>query len=414
MRAARICIYVQHLVGGGHLVRMRALADALAHAGHAVTLICGGEAHASRAPALRYAICQLPPVHAKPDNLAQLLDAAQHPLSDSAKAARAAQLCDAIADAAPQALIIETFPFGRRMMRFELLPLMHQVEAMRSRPLMVCSVRDVLQLRTLVRARQTVREINQWFDGVVVHADPTMMRLSETFAYADQLRDKIFYSGYLHNPPRACANDVVANDINKGINSDINSDTNNNDTNDAPRRDARNEVIVSAGFGAVGLNLLRVAVAAKPLGALRDCHWRILASRRIADADFIRLQQSAGDGVTVERTRDDFAARLGKCRASISQAGYNTTLDVVAANCPAVFVPYAHHFETEQSHRAEKFAALGRAVVVAEAELTPTRLADAVARAAQLDWSHLPPLDLRGATRTANWIEQQLQQRANR
>ncbi|MGR3913189.1 MAG: hypothetical protein OD918_01455 [Gammaproteobacteria bacterium] len=38
----RIHVYVQHLLGGGHLVRMQTLAAALARGGHRVTLISGG------------------------------------------------------------------------------------------------------------------------------------------------------------------------------------------------------------------------------------------------------------------------------------------------------------------------------------------------------------------------------------
>ena len=43
--------------------------------------------------------------------------------------------------------MIEAFPFGRRQMRFELLPLLDAIAAMTPKPLLVTSVRDILQER---------------------------------------------------------------------------------------------------------------------------------------------------------------------------------------------------------------------------------------------------------------------------
>jgi predicted glycosyltransferase len=40
--------------------------------------------------------------------------------------------------------VIELFPFGRRQMRFELLPLLEAARARSPRPWIISSVRDVL------------------------------------------------------------------------------------------------------------------------------------------------------------------------------------------------------------------------------------------------------------------------------
>ncbi len=81
----------------------------------------------------------------------------------------------------------------------------------------------------------------------------------------------------------------------------------------------------------------------------------------------------------MEPNRPDFRALLGHAALSVSQAGYNTALDVLAAGVRAIFVPFAAHDETEQTDRARALAARGLATVIAEHELTAERLAATVA-----------------------------------
>jgi predicted glycosyltransferase len=105
----------------------------------------------------------------------------------------------------------------------------------------------------------------------------------------------------------------------------------------------------------------------------------------------------------VERNRPDFRDLLAGAAVSVSQAGYNTMLDVLAARVPAVLVPFADGNQSEQTFRAARLAAMGFAVALPEAELTPTRLLDAVHRALTLP----PPettFDLRGAETSAGFV----------
>lgn len=382
MPGLRIHIYVQHLLGGGHLVRMKVVAAALAGAGHRVTLIAGGMAGGR--PDAAYRLLQLPAVKTAPGDFGVLLDRGGAPVGDDFKARRAAQLLQWVADGAPQALLVESFPFGRRALRFELVPLMKAVAAMKPRPLTLCSVRDILQTRSGERDRRTVAEVNAWFDHVLVHADPAVANLAETFPLAGQLHGKVFYTHYVYG---AAAQPGAP----------------------APGRDA---VVVSAGGGAVGFKLLQTALLARPLSRLKDRAWHLLVGRNASAAEFHALAAQAEAGITVQWSRPDFAGMLAACAVSVSQAGYNTVLDTVAANCRAVLVPYSRHGETEQQRRAEKFAEQGRAVVVREQDLGPARLAEAVDRAARLDLSDCRPPRMDGAAQTVRFIERQLLQRA--
>ena len=95
---------------------------------------------------------------------------------------------------------------------------------------------------------------------------------------------------------------------------------------------------------------------------------------------------------------------LAAARLSISQAGYNTTLEVLAAGTPAVVVPFAAGSETEQTLRARLLEERRRLVVVEEAGLTPRRLADGIARALALPPPPPLPLRLDGAAETARQL----------
>lgn len=384
MKALRIHIYVQHLLGSGHLVRMKTLASALAKAGHQVTLISGSMPLAKVPRDDAYELFQLPAVKVASSDFTVLLGQDNEPISEDFKAHRRDLLLQKVAEELPQVLVVETFPFGRRALRFELLPLLEMVTEMNPRPLRLCSVRDILQLRSEKRYRQTVDEVDAWFDHVLVHGDSAVAKLRETFPLADQLNDKVFYSGYIH----------VTNNHDRDI--------------DQSNADESAPIIISAGGGAVGFKLLQTAIEAKRHSQMKDRNWRVLVGRNMAEPQFATLKEMASDGsdgIVVEWNRTDFAQLLTTCAVSVSQAGYNTVLDAIHAQCGMVLVPFSQHGETEQTTRAEKIAQMGRAVMLQENELMPQQLAAAIDRAAQLDLSSCKPIKMDGATATTDFIE---------
>ena len=126
----------------------------------------------------------------------------------------------------------------------------------------------------------------------------------------------------------------------------------------------------------------------------------MLAGANVTEDALAALRRDASGGVAIERNRADFPALLRGCNVSVSQAGYNTVLDIIAARARAVLVPFSAERETEQLLRAEHLARLGAAELVRESELTPARLAAAIERAA----SHDPvaiAIDTGGAARSA-------------
>ncbi len=376
---ARILFYVQHLLGIGHLVRCHRIARALDQAGFAVTIVSGG-VPAGEFDAGGAAIVQLAPIKAGPEGFSALVHGDGAPFSDTDKAARRDTLLALFDRLRPDILITEAFPFGRRQLRFELLPLLECAMARRDPPLIAASIRDILQEnRKPGRDAETAALVARFYDLVLVHGDPAIARLEQSFPLAPAFAQKIAYTGLV-------APDPVA----------------------TPAQ--RHGVIVSAGGGAVGAALLTAALAARPLTALAHEPWLVVSGPNMPETDRAALARLAGAGVTLAGFVPDLAARFGAARLSLSQAGYNTVADVLVAGCAAVLVPFAAGGETEQSLRAHLMSERGLAVSLPETALEPAAMAAAIGRALAL-----PPraagLALDGAAATARLLAQRLSAR---
>lgn len=366
----RVFFYVQHLLGIGHLARASRIASAIRAAGMEITLVTGGMP-VKGFPGPDVDRIALPAVAVGDGAFAGLVDADGNPADAAFLDRRRDLLLAAFHDAAPDIVVTEAFPFGRRQMRFELLPLMAAIEARRPRPLLVASVRDILQEKTRPgRDEETVELVKAHYDRLLVHGDPAFVRLEDTFRLAAEVADKVAYTGLVCPPP----------------------------PDPSPER---NDVVVSAGGGAVGAALVGAAIeAARAMPGLR--RWSVITGPNLADADYDAFAATAPDNVTLHRFRSDFTSLLASARVSVSQAGYNTVADILQAGCRALLIPYAAQGETEQTTRAAKLEKLGRAVMLAEAELSGPAVAKGIEAALAQDIAAGPARVLTdGARRSA-------------
>ena len=374
-----VLLHVQYLLGIGHLQRSLRIAGALARDGITVTLVNGGPPAAELAADPKVRVVQLEPVRARDASFA-LVDDAGQPIGDTLRARRQEALLAAFAAARPDAVVIEGFPFARRAFAFELDPLIAAAQAATPRPRVICSVRDIIAWRDdPARHRAIAERVCRDFDAVLVHGDPKLISFEASFPAAPDIADRLIYTGYVYEPhltlpslrdgplplpPGGRRGKLAATrgEVGDSI--------------------PRSGVVVSAGGGAAGAALLNAALAARRDGCLADAPWRLLTGANLPEAEYAALCRSAPAGVTVERFRPDLPALLRHCRVSVSQAGYNTVLDILLARARAVLVPFAAERETEQLMRAERLAALGAAVLVRESDLSPATLATAIERAA--------------------------------
>ena len=379
---ADVLFYVQHLLGIGHLRRAAAIVRALDAAGMKVVLVSGGPPLPGLGiGAARFV--QLPPLQSRDESFSGLVDAAGQAVDEAWKAARAAQLLDLFHAVRPRMLVTEMFPLGRRQMRFELLPLLEAAADRTPRPAIVCSVRDILnEPRSAAKTRWMVETLDRFFDRVLVHGDPAVTTLDRSFPEIAGAAPEIAYTGYVVTEPPPPAEPAPV-----------------------PRPEEEGEVLVSAGGGRVAGPLIEAALAARPMGPLKAAPWRILVGEHFPAADLAAVSRRAPAGVTVERSRPDFQALLARCRLSISQAGYNTVMEVLRSRRPAVVVPFAAGAETEQSRRAGLLAAKGLLAVVAEAELSGERLDQGLRRALAGSDRGPPPVDMEGARKTATMLQ---------
>ncbi|MBX4860088.1 glycosyl transferase [Rhizobium bangladeshense] len=369
MTAPRIFFYVQHLLGIGHIARASRIANALVKDGFDVTVVTGG-LPVPDFPGEGVKTVALPAVVASNAGFSGLADADGRPAGEDFLHARRQLLLDAFNAARPDVVITEAFPFGRRQMRFELLPLLAAIEKAEPRPKLLSSVRDILQEnRKAGRDAETVTLVRDHFDAVLVHGDPGFVRLEDTFPLTSEIADRLRYTGLVAAPP-------------------------------PPEPTETFDIIASAGGGAVGAALIG---AAKEAAALLpdNLRWLLVAGPNLPEADFAALLEDAAANVTLVRFRKDFPSLLRGAKVSISQAGYNTVGDLLRTECRAILIPFVAGGETEQTVRAERLRALGLADILPEDGLTSSHVKEAVEKALAAQPRGPALLDLDGAEKTA-------------
>ena len=374
---SRVLFHVQHLLGVGHVARAAALTRGMLAAGLDVTVVMGGEPVANM-DFSSAEVVQLPWVRAADTSFKVLLDSTGEPIDASFFGRRCDLLLDLLATRKPDALLIEHYPFGRRKFGAELEPLI--AAAKTGGAPVLCSLRDVLVERGEgAKSAKAVATVQKSFDRIFVHGDPSVLGLELTFPRAAEIADRIAYTGYVVDR-RAGATPSAT-------------------------KDGANEIVVSIGGGAVGLDLLKVAIGTNRLGAGGGRIWRLLAGANLAEAEFQALRATASAGLIVERARPDFPELLKRAALSVSQAGYNTLMDILSARCRNILVPFAAGSESEQMFRARIFEERGLVRVLDEATLAPKTLAQAVdAALAAPPPAETGGIDLSGVETTARLI----------
>ncbi len=366
-----VLFYVQHLLGMGHLARASLIAGALAERGAQVHVVTGGRP-VEGFPGPGVEVTQLPPLSAGPGGFADLVDLNGMSAGDDYKAERSFLLNRVFDETAPDIVITESFPFGRGAMRFELHPLLDLANAASPRPVIVSSIRDILQIRSEKKVMRTVADLDKYYDLVLVHGDPAFAELGETFSDVDVFRDKVIHTGIVSAAPGKLT-------------------------------DAGFDVVVSAGGGAKGDTLIRTAIAAKPHTRLADARWCFIVGANAGPGACEKLRTLVVPPNNLYVSRADFRALLANCTLSISQAGYNTSADVLRAGCRSIMVPYAEGQESEQEERVERLERRGITIVIKEQDLSVETMVRAVDKAASrpppgTDWD----IKLDGASVTAD------------
>ncbi|MEW6218313.1 MAG: glycosyltransferase [Thermodesulfobacteriota bacterium] len=380
----KVLHYCQHVLGMGHLFRSLAIDEALA--GEHVLLVTGGAAVPVRLPA-----------HVREIRLpALMMDAAftgfqaQDAPVEAIWRQRQEALLALCAAEAPDLFLVELYPFGRKAFRRELDPVLAGIRDGRLPACrVVSSLRDVLVEKkdTAGYEERVVSTLNRFFDAVLVHADPAVLSLAETFGSLGAIRPPVRYTGFVAPRPGAGAFGRVRQELGLAAGDIL--------------------VVASGGGGAVAGPLLRAVAAAWPL-LQRPGLLLVLSGPFLPEADLAALQAQAGPGLRVERFSDQFLDLLAAADLSVSMAGYNTTMNILATGVPALVWPFDQN--REQRLRAERLGARTGLGILEDEDLEPAPLARRMAQALGRRAAAPPAVDLDGAARTASLLRQLVQE----
>ena len=376
----KVIVYCQHVLGIGHFFRTLEICDKLK--GHEVVLVTGGERPDIALPDHVREV-RLPGLMMDAD-FSQLYATEDGKGIDTVKRQRQDRLYRLFEVMSPEVFLIELYPFGRKAFRFELDPVL---EAIRNGSLpscrVVCSLRDVLveKRKAASYEARVIKSLNRFFDAVLVHSDPEVLKLDTTFSRLNDISIPIVYTGFVTPKPVPESGKTLRREL--GIDP------------------LEKLVVASAGGGKVGVEVLR-AVAMAFVYLPGNSRLQIFCGPFMDDDDFVELQSYQNRFLRVNRFTSNFLGFLDAADLSVSMAGYNTSMNIMAAGTPALVWPFAQN--REQRLRAERLARLGGLKLLADDDLKPKKMAGIMQGMLAEKKRPADLIDLAGAENTAAWI----------
>lgn len=385
-RRQRVLIYVQHLSGTGHFVRMFEIARELAR-DNDVHLVCGGRDVPRREspwpirrielPKICRGVTGLTPVESGQDIMVVMRN-------------RRDRLSAAVNEIQPEHLLIEHFPFSKWDLYDEISSLIAEARAANPAVRIHCSLRDISPATRFdpqdgLHENKIGRTLHDHFDSLLVHADPQVVRLEDHAPWASTLELPVEYTGYVSEKPDPHRENVF----------------------DAPTATSLSDplAVVSVG-GKDGTALLNCCVEAWGLverdDAFRNGTMVLFCPLFGVDRSLQTLEATArGHRVRVEAFTEHYLQWLQRAAISISQAGYNTCVNLLETQTRAILVP--NPAMSDQDARARRFDELGLAAAIDPRELNVDLLASMMRRQIHAP-RPISAIDLRGAQRTAELL----------
>ena len=187
---------------------------------------------------------------------------------------------------------------------------------------------------------RVVPVLNNYFDYVLIHGDPRLFQLESFFPWTEDIEIPIEYTGYVSEK-------LERHD----------SDTQKTIEEQGPY------VLVSVGGGILGCEMITTAVQAWKIlcenGYIKNMKMVVFAGTFIKDAEYDAMKKMCtGNFFYFSRFTNNFLQWMQSAELSISQAGYNTCMNVLETGVKAILVPIPRYVDIDQNIRAEKLAAL--------------------------------------------------------
>ncbi len=379
----KIIQYCQHVWGVGHLFRtleiLRALSD------HKIVMVTGGERIDIPLPEHVREI-HLPEIMMDPEYKGFLTTDAELSFAE-VKAKRKKRLYEIFQKEAPDLFIVELYPFGRNAFRFELNPVL---KAIRNDDLpkckVICSIRDILVEKKDQTAfeERVITRLNRWFDAILIHSDPDLVMLDDTFSRISDIKPLVHYTGFVSAEPPLNSRKEFRKKLNISEDAIL--------------------IVASAGGGRSGAPLLKSVISAfRSIQTDRPSFLFVFTGPYMSRQDFEHIKGHSGNGISVSRFTDDFLSYLIAADLSVSMGGYNTCMNIIATKVPAMVLPFSG--DREQGIRVDRLERLGILKQLNGPDLEHQRLSTLMEESISRKPSGSVSIDMNGALNTARWIE---------
>jgi predicted glycosyltransferase len=378
----KIIYYCQHVLGIGHFFRSLEICKALA--GHDVILVTGGSSVSVQLPS-HIREMHLPELMMNQE-FSTLYSPEEGKTVAQAMQERQQLLFRLFATEAPDLFIVELYPFGLKAFRFEIDPVLEGIRCGILPPSrVVCSLRDILVEKKDPAAYEArvIDLLNRYFDALLIHADPRILTLDQTFSRLKDITVPVVYTGFVTPKPAPDAGTKLRQQL--GID--------------------REEILIvaSAGGGTVGNSLLEAVVEAFELMNIdTQRHLYLFTGPFLSEDGFERLRRIPNRRIRIFRFTADFLSYLSAADLSVSMAGYNTCMNIAAAQVPALVWPFPQN--QEQGLRAGRLSQLGILRVLSNEDLQPQRLSAMMEQVLSLRSRSPVDIDLNGAKTTVRWL----------
>jgi predicted glycosyltransferase len=379
----KIFFYCQYVWGMGHLVRSLEFARALSD--HEVTLIVGGQEVEVDLPE-HVRLRQLPALYMD-EKFTRLIPGIPGQNVEQIQQERKKTIYLLMEHLRPDFFIVELYPFGRSMFGFELEPLLEDIREGRFGPVKtICSLRDILVEKKdpCAYEERVLQKLNRHFDALLIHSDPGILRLEETFSRERDINIPVVYTGFITQQTDPASGSSLRKELAISCRQKL--------------------VVASAGGGRSGYQLLASVIDACEL--LRDrlpLRLEIFTGPFMDNEAFEKLSARTAACFRIRRYTKRFPDYLYAADLSVSLAGYNTCMNLLITQIPALVYPYAR--QREQPMRVHKLKNFLPMKILDEEDVQPVRLSDHIVQ--MLDQKRTLktlPIDINGANHSADFL----------
>jgi predicted glycosyltransferase len=392
--AIKVCIYSHDTFGLGHLRRNLAIADQLLRSEHRfeVWLLTGSPVIRQWTLPAGLHVQPLPPVvKTGADRYASRMPGQMFGLT---KGYREALIMRLLEEQRPDVFLVDHAPAG---MNGELLSTLALIRNEMPRTRTVLGLRDILDGPAVVRETWREQEIQELiehgYDDVLVYGSERLFDVVEAYGLRPSVARRTKYCGYI---------------VGRGRWEALAARSGGQVCWDERRAGGLPVVLVTAGGGGDGFFLMDAYLRSLRRGGPNPFHSVVVTGPLMPRELYARLQAAAGPRADVQLVSytTDLMPSVRAASLIVSMAGYNTSVELLAARKNAIVVPRSAPRE-EQRLRAAMLSRLGL-VRYAEAdgdlagrlaELVPQALAGPPA--GEDGWASI---DLRGAERVVEHL----------